>query len=269
MKTEASFTATTLHQVAQAAGVSPATVSRFLNGTAKVADDKRRTLERVIEELNYKPNRLAQGLKMGSSRTIGVLTQSLESGYFNRAMVGIEDAVKASGYALLIMSGHWHADEEAERVELLIARRVDGVAILTGKLSDSQILGFSKRVPIVAFGRQVSHCHDTASAEIYRHALALPLHDPLPLSQQQRASDRQHLSLTARQRCNVAVFEAGEIDCCQGALRGCTVVRAFPGPEIEVWVTPDEHGLERRCRKRIVDQLRQQTQRACEFTARP
>jgi LacI family transcriptional regulator len=156
MKTEASFTATTLHQVAQAAGVSPATVSRFLNGTAKVADDKRRTLERVIEELNYKPNRLAQGLKMGSSRTIGVLTQSLESGYFNRAMVGIEDAVKASGYALLIMSGHWHADEEAERVELLIARRVDGVAILTGKLSDSQILGFSKRVPIVAFGRQVA-----------------------------------------------------------------------------------------------------------------
>jgi len=156
MKNETGFTSTTLHQVAQAAGVSPATVSRFLNGTAKVADDKRRTLERVIEELNYKPNRLAQSLKMGSTRTIGVLTQSLESGYFNRAMVGIEDAVKASGYALLIMSGHWHADEEAERVELLIARRVDGVAILTGNMSDSQILAFSKRVPIVAFGRKVA-----------------------------------------------------------------------------------------------------------------
>lgn len=153
MKNESSTT--TLAQVAEAAGVSPATVSRFLNGTAKVADDKRRTIERVIDELNYKPNRLAQSLKMGSTRTIGVLTQSLESGYFNRAMVGIEDAVKDSGYALLIMSGHWHADEEAERVELLIARRVDAVAILTGNMSDRQILDFSKRVPIVAFGRRV------------------------------------------------------------------------------------------------------------------
>lgn len=155
MKNVESSTTTTLYQVASAAGVSPATVSRFLNGTARVSDAKRRTIERVIDELNYKPNLLAQSLKMGSTRTIGVLTQSLESGYFNRAMVGIEDAVKASGYALLIMSGHWHADEEAERVELLIGRRVDGVAILTGNMSDAQILDFSRRVPIVAFGREV------------------------------------------------------------------------------------------------------------------
>ena len=153
MKTES--TTTTLQEVADAAGVSPATVSRFLNGTAKVAEEKRKTIERIIEELNYKPNRLAQSLKMGSTRTIGVLTQSLESGYFNKTMTGIEDVMKAAGYAMLIMSGHWHADEEAERVELLIGRRVDGVVILTGNLTDAQILQFSKRVPIVAFGRQL------------------------------------------------------------------------------------------------------------------
>lgn len=153
MKTESSTT--TLQEVADAAGVSPATVSRFLNGTAKVAEDKRKTIERIIEEMNYKPNRLAQSLKMGSTRTIGVLTQSLESGYFNKTMTGIEDVMKAAGYALLIMSGHWHADEEAERVELLIGRRVDGVVILTGNMTDAQILTFSKRVPIVAFGRKL------------------------------------------------------------------------------------------------------------------
>lgn len=153
MKTESSTT--TLQEVADAAGVSPATVSRFLNGTAKVAEDKRKVIERIIEEMNYKPNRLAQSLKMGSTRTIGVLTQSLESGYFNKTMTGIEDVMKAAGYALLIMSGHWHADEEAERVELLIGRRVDGVVILTGNMTDAQILTFSKRVPIVAFGRKL------------------------------------------------------------------------------------------------------------------
>ncbi len=143
----------TVHEVARIAGVSAATVSRFLNGTAKVSIEKRQAIESVIERLNYKPNVLARNLKTGSSRTIGVLTQSLVSGYFADAMAGIDDALQGSGYAPLIVSGHWHADEEAERIELLIARRVDGLVILSGKLKDAQILKLSQRVPIVAFGR--------------------------------------------------------------------------------------------------------------------
>lgn len=156
MKTDTkNATTTTVYEVARAAGVSPATVSRFLNGTAKISDEKRASIEKVIEQLNYKPNVLAQSLKMGSSRTIGVLTQSLVSGYFNEAMTGIDEAMKDAGYVPLIMSGHWHASEEAERVELLIARRVDGLVILTGNMSDAQILQYARRVPIVAFGRKL------------------------------------------------------------------------------------------------------------------
>jgi LacI family transcriptional regulator len=145
----------TVHEVARVAGVSAATVSRFLNGTAKVSEDKRKAIESVIEKLNYKPNVLAQNLKTGSSRTIGLLTQSLMSGYFADAMAGIDDALQGTGYAPLIVSGHWHPDEEAERIELLIARRVDGLVILSGKLTDEQILDLSQRVPIVAFGREL------------------------------------------------------------------------------------------------------------------
>jgi LacI family transcriptional regulator len=146
----------TVHEVARVAGVSAATVSRFLNGTAKVSEEKRRAIESVIERLNYKPNLLAQNLKTGSTRTIGVLTQSLVSDYFADAMAGIDDALQGTGYAPLIVSGHWHAAEEAERVELLIARRVDGLVILSGKLKDAQILKLSNRVPIVAFGRELA-----------------------------------------------------------------------------------------------------------------
>ena len=146
----------TLHQVAARAGVSPATVSRFLNGTARVSVHKRTCIEDAIAALSYKPNRLAQNLKLGSTRTIGVLTQSLTSGYFTDATTGIEDTVARSGYALLIVSGHWHAGDEAERVEMLIGRRVDGVVILSGSLSDDQIAAYAQRVPIVAFGRQLA-----------------------------------------------------------------------------------------------------------------
>jgi LacI family transcriptional regulator len=146
----------TVHEVARVAGVSAATVSRFLNGTAKVSADKREAIESVIERLNYKPNVLAQNLKTGSSRTIGILTQSLVSGYFSEAMAGVDDVLQGSGYAPLIVSGHWHADEEAERIELLIARRVDGIVILSGNLKDAQILALARRLPIVAFGRTLA-----------------------------------------------------------------------------------------------------------------
>jgi LacI family transcriptional regulator len=120
-----------------------------------VSDEKRKAIESVIDKLNYKPNVLARNLKTGSSRTIGVLTQSLVSGYFADGMAGIDDALQGTGYAPLIVSGHWHADEEAERIELLIARRVDGLVILSGNLKDAQILKLSQRVPIVAFGRKL------------------------------------------------------------------------------------------------------------------
>lgn len=157
MKKEPSSTAmVTVHEVARVAGVSAATVSRFLNGTAKVSDEKREAIESVIERLNYKPNVLAQNLKAGSSRTIGVLTQSLVSGYFADALAGVDAALQGTGYAPLIVSGHWHADEEAERIELLIARRVDGLVILSGNLKDAQIVKLSQRVPIAAFGRELT-----------------------------------------------------------------------------------------------------------------
>lgn len=156
MRKESNTSKATVHEVARVAGVSAATVSRLLNGTAKVSDEKRQAIESVIERLNYKPNVLAQNLKTGSSRTIGILTQSLVSGYFADAMAGVDEVLQGTGYAPLFVSGHWHADEEAERVELLIARRVDGVVILSGRLKDEQILALSQRVPIVAFGRELS-----------------------------------------------------------------------------------------------------------------
>lgn len=148
-------TASTLHEVARIAGVSPSTVSRILNGTARVSDDKRKAVEAAIANLSYKPNLLAQGLKKGRAMTIGILTQDLASPFFTEALMGVEAALAGSGYAPLIVSGHWHADEEAERVELLMARRVDGIVILSGSLSDKQISRFAERLPIVATGRRI------------------------------------------------------------------------------------------------------------------
>lgn len=142
----------TLIEVAEAAGVSASTVSRILNGTARVSADKRKAVEKAIVDLNFTPNVLAQSLKRGQSMTIGVITQAVDSPFFTETLKGIEDGITGSGFAALIVSGHWNPDEEAERVGLLMARKVDGIIIVSGNIPDEQIVRFSEHVPMVATG---------------------------------------------------------------------------------------------------------------------
>lgn len=145
----------TVLDVAREAGVSPSTVSRILNGTARVTSDKRQAVEEAIRKLDFRPNLFARSLKTGTTMTVGILTQDVESPFYGRAMKGIEEGLAGTGYAPIIVSGHWNAAEEAERVRLLMARRIDGLVILTGHLDDAQIAEFARHQPIVVTGRQL------------------------------------------------------------------------------------------------------------------
>ena len=145
----------TLMDVARQAGVSPSTVSRILNGTAKVSDDKREAVLAAIAKMNFAPNQMAQGLKKGRSLTIGIVVQDISSPFFDETLRGVDDGLKGTGYASVIVSGHWNADEEAERIRLLLARKVDGIILLSGRMSDETVLGFSTQRPIVSTGREL------------------------------------------------------------------------------------------------------------------
>lgn len=146
----------TLEVVARVAGVSPATVSRILNGSARVSDRKRTAVLDTIKRLNYRPNALARGLAQGRTNSIGVLTQDIASPFYGEALRGVEDALAGTGMIPLFASGHWNLQDEVERMEHLLSRRVDGVIVLTGKLSDAQILDYANTVPIVVTGRQLT-----------------------------------------------------------------------------------------------------------------
>jgi LacI family transcriptional regulator len=171
----------TLLDVAKEAGVSPSTVSRILNGTARVDGAKRAAVERAIKKLDFKPNLFARSLKTGTTMTVGILAQDIESPFYTRAMRGIEQGLADSGYAPIIVSGHWNAHEEAERIRLLQARRIDGLVILTGHLPDEDIIAFAKHQPIVVTGRHLegpsirSHTIDHAAGGYIatRHLLGL------------------------------------------------------------------------------------------------
>lgn len=143
-----------LEEIARAAGVSPSTVSRILNGTVRVSPEKREAVEQAIARFNYRPNVLARSLASGKTDTIGVLTQTVASPFYAEWLRGIEDALHEPGFTPVFVSSRWSVEEERARIEQFIARRVDGIVILHGQLDEDCLLEFSRQTPIVVLGRE-------------------------------------------------------------------------------------------------------------------
>jgi len=145
----------TIGMVAQAAGVSASTVSRVLNGTAVVSDVKKQAIDEAITTLGFVPNPMARGLAGGRTFSVGVVTQALDSPFYGAAMRGIEDELLPAGYNALFVSGHWNAVAESHCIDVLQSRRVDGIVVLTGRLTDQALKAYAKNQPLVVTGRTV------------------------------------------------------------------------------------------------------------------
>jgi LacI family transcriptional regulator len=132
------------------------TVSRVLSGTVAVSAAKRTAVEKAVAKLQFVPSPMARGLARGRSLTVGVVTQSLDSPYYGLALRGIEDEFHPTGYLPLFVSGRWNAAEEAKCIDALLARRVDGILVLTGRLADQKLRAYARRLPIVVTGRTLA-----------------------------------------------------------------------------------------------------------------
>jgi len=197
--------------VAQAAGVSPSTVSRILNGTAAVHEAKRQAVDDAIKRLGFIPNPMARGLAGGRTLSVGVVTQSIDSPFYGVALRGIEDELDHAGYSALFVSGHWNADEEARCVENLRARRVDGIIVLTGRLSDAALRGYAKAQPVVVTGRALKapnlfsvNFDNFEGARLATHHLLALGHRDIAFI----AGDPRHPDAVERQRGYRAALEA-------------------------------------------------------------
>lgn len=156
----------TLEEIARAAGVSPSTVSRILNGTVRVSDAKQRAVEEAIARFNYRPNALARSLASGKTDTIGVLTQTVASPFYAEWLRGIEDALQDPRLTPLFVSSRWNLAEERTRLEQFVARRVDGIIVLHAQLDEASLLDFSRQTPLVVLGRSLETHATLASVPI-------------------------------------------------------------------------------------------------------
>tara|TARA_R110001583_G_scaffold52393_2_gene162796 strand:- start:4762 stop:5784 length:1023 start_codon:yes stop_codon:yes gene_type:complete len=145
----------TVYDVAKLAGVSPSTVSRFLNRTTFVANSKCDRIEIAIKTTGYKPKFQMQQTDNRRSMTIGAIVQNPDSPYTSTIVKDMERTLISKGYSLIIATGHWQNKLETHALEYLIKSNVDGIIIITGNLNKKLIINTSKTIPIVTVGYDV------------------------------------------------------------------------------------------------------------------
>ncbi|CAN7644093.1 LacI family DNA-binding transcriptional regulator [Rhizobium sp. LjRoot254] len=115
--------------VAATAGVSVATVSAFVNGTVPVSSELRGRIEQAIRSIGYKRNAIARSLKMGTTRTIGLVIADITNPFFTDVTSVIQDVLHRSGYALMLCCTDEDPAMQDEQISLLLDRMVDGLII--------------------------------------------------------------------------------------------------------------------------------------------
>ena len=121
----------TINDVARMAGVSITTVSHVINATRFVSDDARKRVEDAMQALNYQPNSLARGLRMGLSKTIGLIIPDNSNLFFAEIARAIEDAGYKHGYSVILCNTDDDPQKEATYVNVLRSKQVDGVIFIS------------------------------------------------------------------------------------------------------------------------------------------
>ncbi|HNJ98009.1 MAG TPA: LacI family DNA-binding transcriptional regulator, partial [Ilumatobacteraceae bacterium] len=145
-----------IDDVAQAAGVSTATVSRALRGHPYVAEATRQRILRIADDLHYVANANAARLASGQSRTIGLLAPLLTSWYTSEIVAGVEEVLTQAQYDLLIGTANAVARERIFRGDARFQQRIDGVILVDVFCSEEGAQQLSQsEAPVVVLGEQL------------------------------------------------------------------------------------------------------------------
>lgn len=168
-------TGVTLRDVARAAKVHPATVSRALSGGARslVNDETAQRIQAIANELGYRPNAIARGLKTRQSTTVGVLIPDLANPLFSGIVRGIQDGLELSGYTPLIANTDNDPVRERKNFEVMSQHRVDGFITATATLEHDLLSEFARELPLVLVNRRLEDAALPAVAVDDRAAIGL------------------------------------------------------------------------------------------------
>jgi LacI family transcriptional regulator len=116
-----------MKDVADAAGVSTATVSHVINKTRFVNEDIKQKVYVAIERLDYHPNSIARSLRSRQTRIVGVIIPNIRSLFYGQMTDGIEETLRENGYQIILANSHDNIDKEQEIIRTYKSLRVDGI----------------------------------------------------------------------------------------------------------------------------------------------
>jgi len=148
---------TTIKDVARAAGVSTATVSRVFNNISPVDEGTRRHVRHIARELKYVPNALGRSLSMSRTDAIGLLLPDLFGEFFSEVLRGCDQTAQKNHYHLLVSSSHNNREEIEAAIKRMRAR-VDGLIIMSPHM-DAHTLdeNLPHSLPVVLLNCYVDH----------------------------------------------------------------------------------------------------------------
>ncbi|MDT2613571.1 LacI family DNA-binding transcriptional regulator [Enterococcus dongliensis] len=153
----------TIQEVANRAGVSKTTISRYLNGRYDNMSLKtKERINQIIEELDYRPSKQAQGLKLRKSSLIGLLIADIENLYSAYLIKATQDALSDTGYQMIIMNTNNSEEEEQKAIQKLLDQNVDGILLQpVSTCLDSFKMITDADIPTVLVDRSLDKSHWT------------------------------------------------------------------------------------------------------------
>ena len=145
-----------LKQVARAAGVSPATVSRVLNAAPNVSRETRLRVERAIEGLQYQPSRVARRLRTQDrpGQMIGLLVPDIQNPFYVEVVRGVEDRAYAHGCGVMMCNFAQTEEKEHFFLDILRHERVDGLILAPARPDDRKVMEVVRSgIPVVCVDR--------------------------------------------------------------------------------------------------------------------
>ena len=127
----------TIRDVAKAAGLSPATVSRYLNGKIQLPSGSSQRIRDAIRELHYQPNATARNLSLGQTDLLGLIVPNVSNPFFATIAEAAEEAAFQAGFGVLLCNARDDAARELRYLGLLARNQVDGVLLLTNSNASS------------------------------------------------------------------------------------------------------------------------------------
>ena len=142
-----------INEIARLAGVSRATVSRYLNN-GYVSEEKKKVIRQVIEETGYQPSSQAQMLRTKKTKLVGVILPKINSNTISREVAGISDILTKKGYQIILANTNNDIEEELKYLSLFKDNQVDGVIFIATILTQKHKKMLKEyKVPIVLLGQ--------------------------------------------------------------------------------------------------------------------